>query len=173
MLVDISVLQLALIAIVAVLTSIIGGLAGYGTGALMPLVLVPIVGPEPVVPIIALSALFTNASRAIAFHTAVNWRRAAIVLVLRPRGLGLHDPERPRGHDPDRDRNDRECAGAAPGAAPRVQAGGSCAGGGGGRMEDDRGRDDRRRGYPAFDAVGGRPQRRRRDRDRRCDLDRG
>src|SRR5215813_13843408 len=81
MLAEISVLQLALIAIVAVLTSIIGGLAGYGTGALMPLVLVPIVGPEPVVPIIALSALFTNSSRAIAFRAAINWRCAAIVLV--------------------------------------------------------------------------------------------
>ncbi len=81
MLADISVLQLALIALVAVLTSIIGGLAGYGTGALMPLVLVPIVGPEPVVPIIALSALFTNSSRAIAFRPAINWRCAAIVLV--------------------------------------------------------------------------------------------
>jgi uncharacterized protein len=81
MLADISVLQLALIALVAVLTSIIGGLAGYGTGALMPLVLVPIVGPEPVVPIIALSALFTNTSRAIAFRAAINWRCAAIVLL--------------------------------------------------------------------------------------------
>jgi uncharacterized protein len=77
---DISILQLVLIAAVAVLTSIIGGLAGYGTGALMPLVLVPIVGPEPVVPIIALSALFTNTSRAAAFRTAIDWRRAAIVL---------------------------------------------------------------------------------------------
>src|SRR6516225_8063348 len=81
MLADISVLQLALIALVAVLTSIIGGLAGYGTGALMPLVLVPIVGPEPVVPIIAFSALLTNASRAIAFRAAINWRCVAIVLV--------------------------------------------------------------------------------------------
>ena len=44
----------------ALVASIIGGVAGYGTGALMPLVLVPIVGAEPVVPIIAISALFTN-----------------------------------------------------------------------------------------------------------------
>ena len=41
---------------------VIGGLAGYGTGALMPLVLVPIVGAEPVVPIISLAALFTNSA---------------------------------------------------------------------------------------------------------------
>jgi uncharacterized membrane protein YfcA len=77
---DISIPQLLLIAAVAVITSIVGGLAGYGTGALMPLVLVPIVGPEPVVPIIALSALFTNTSRATAFRAAIDWRRAAIVL---------------------------------------------------------------------------------------------
>jgi uncharacterized membrane protein YfcA len=76
---DISIPHLALIALVAVVTSVIGGLAGYGTGALMPLVLVPIVGPEPVVPIIALSALFTNTSRAIAFRAAIDWRRAGTV----------------------------------------------------------------------------------------------
>ena len=78
---DISFAQFVLIALVAVLTSVIGGLAGYGTGALMPLVLVPIVGPEPVVPIIALSALFTNTSRALAFRAATDWRRCKIVLV--------------------------------------------------------------------------------------------
>src|SRR6478672_4716663 len=76
---DISIPQLTLIAAVAVITSIVGGLAGYGTGALMPLVLVPIVGPEPVVPIIALSALITNTSRAIAFRASINGRCAAIV----------------------------------------------------------------------------------------------
>jgi hypothetical protein len=40
--------------------AIIGGLAGYGTGALMPLVLVPLAGAEPVVPIIAISAIFVD-----------------------------------------------------------------------------------------------------------------
>jgi uncharacterized membrane protein YfcA len=60
---DISLLQLVLVAVVALFASIIGGLAGYGTGALMPLVLVPLVGAEPVVPIIAISAIFTNLSR--------------------------------------------------------------------------------------------------------------
>lgn len=78
---DISLWQLALIAVVATLTSVIGGVAGYGTGALMPLVLVPIVGAEPVVPIIALASLFTNTSRAAAFLRAIAWRQAAVVLV--------------------------------------------------------------------------------------------
>ena len=77
---DISVPQLLLIAGMAVLTSLIGGVAGYGTGALMPLVLVPIVGPEPVVPIIAISAMITNTSRATAFRKLIDRRRALIVL---------------------------------------------------------------------------------------------
>lgn len=78
---DISLAQLALIAGCAVLASLIGGVSGYGSGALMPLVLVPIVGPAPVVPIIALSALFTNTSRTTAFRAHVDWRKALIVVV--------------------------------------------------------------------------------------------
>jgi uncharacterized membrane protein YfcA len=77
---DISISQLLLIAAMGVLTSLIGGVAGYGTGALMPLVLVPIVGPEPVVPIIAISAMITNTSRATAFRKLIDRRRALIVL---------------------------------------------------------------------------------------------
>ena len=77
---DISLTQLLLIAAMAAFASVIGGVAGYGTGALMPLVLVPIVGPEPVVPIIAISALFTNSSRSIAFRPLIDGRRALIVL---------------------------------------------------------------------------------------------
>jgi len=53
---DISLVQLLLVACVALIASVVGGLAGYGTGALMPLVLVPMIGAEPVVPIIAISA---------------------------------------------------------------------------------------------------------------------
>src|SRR5262249_62393743 len=51
------------------------------TGALMPLVLVPIVGAEPVVPILSLSALLTNISRATAFWGFVDGRRALLVLI--------------------------------------------------------------------------------------------
>ena len=78
---DISLTQLLLIAAMGIFASLIGGVAGYGTGALMPLVLVPIVGAEPVVPIIAISALFTNTSRATAFRSRIDWRRTLIVLV--------------------------------------------------------------------------------------------
>lgn len=77
---NVSLAQLALVAGVAMLASVIGGVSGYGTGALMPLVLVPLVGAEPVVPIIAISAMFTNSSRVFAFLKYADWRRAAIVL---------------------------------------------------------------------------------------------
>ncbi|HMA58614.1 MAG TPA: sulfite exporter TauE/SafE family protein [Pseudolabrys sp.] len=75
-----SLAQLLLVAGVALLASIVGGVSGYGTGALMPLVLVPLVGAEPVVPIIAVSAMFTNSSRVFAFLKYADWRRATIVL---------------------------------------------------------------------------------------------
>ncbi len=77
---DISSLQLLLVAAVALFASVIGGLAGYGTGALMPLVLVPLIGAEPVVPIIAISSIFTNLSRFVAYVRYADRRRAMIVI---------------------------------------------------------------------------------------------
>jgi uncharacterized membrane protein YfcA len=77
---DISFWQLIPVAAVALVASIVGGVSGYGTGALMPLVLVPLVGAEPVVPIIAVSAMFTNSSRVFAFSKYADWRRVGIVL---------------------------------------------------------------------------------------------
>jgi uncharacterized membrane protein YfcA len=77
---DISIAQLALIAGAALIASVIGGVSGYGTGALMPLVLVPILGPAPIVPIIALSSIFSNAGRTAAFRRLIDWRRVLIML---------------------------------------------------------------------------------------------
>jgi uncharacterized membrane protein YfcA len=78
---DVSILQLLLVAVVAMFAAVVGGLAGYGTGALMPLVLVPLIGAEPVVPIIAISAIFANLSRATAYFRYVDRRRAVIVIL--------------------------------------------------------------------------------------------
>jgi uncharacterized membrane protein YfcA len=77
---DISILQLLLVAGVALLAAVVGGLAGYGTGALMPLVLVPLIGAGPVVPIIAISSIFTNLSRFVAYLRYADRRRALIVI---------------------------------------------------------------------------------------------
>jgi uncharacterized membrane protein YfcA len=76
----ISLVQFALIAGLALIASVIGGVSGYGTGALMPLVLVPIFGPEPVVPMLSISALLNNASRAGVYRALIDWRRVLIVL---------------------------------------------------------------------------------------------
>ena len=78
---DISLAQLLLVAGVALFAAVIGGLAGYGTGALMPLVLVPLLGAEPVVPIIAISAVFTNLGRTAAYLRHADRRRALIVIL--------------------------------------------------------------------------------------------
>jgi uncharacterized membrane protein YfcA len=77
---DISLPQLMLVAAVALFAAVVGGLAGYGTGALMPLVLVPLIGAEPVVPIIAISSIFTNFGRAAAYFRYADRRRALIVI---------------------------------------------------------------------------------------------
>ncbi len=77
---DISIAQLGLIAGAALIASVIGGVSGYGTGALMPLVLVPILGPAPIVPIIALASVFSNAGRTVAFRRLIDWRRVLIML---------------------------------------------------------------------------------------------
>lgn len=76
----VSLAQFALIAAVALFASIVGGVSGYGTGAVMPLVLVPIFGPEPVVPMLSISALLNNGSRVGVYRHLVDWRRALIVL---------------------------------------------------------------------------------------------
>ena len=77
---NLSLTELVLIVVLAAFSAVAGGVAGYGTGALMPLVLVPIVGAAPVVPIIAVSALFTNSARIVAFRRWLNLRRALIAL---------------------------------------------------------------------------------------------
>jgi uncharacterized membrane protein YfcA len=75
-----SFVQLALVALAALLTAVVGGVAGYGTGLLMPLVLVPIVGAEPVVPIMGLASFIVNLGRVAAFRHVVDVRRSLIVL---------------------------------------------------------------------------------------------
>src|SRR5215203_4556505 len=76
---NISPLELLLVASVALFASTVGGVTGYGSSALMPLVLVPLIGPEPVVPIVSISGLFNNATRAYAFREFVDFKRGLII----------------------------------------------------------------------------------------------
>jgi len=68
-------LPMVMVGLSAYLTAIIGGLAGYGTGLLMPIALVPIVGAAAIVPILAVSGLFNNATRLAVFRDRVAWAR--------------------------------------------------------------------------------------------------
>lgn len=72
--------QYVLVAAVAFAASLLGGVTGYGSGLLLPPILVPVVGAEAVVPIIGLSALFTNGSRLAAYRAGFEPRRAALIV---------------------------------------------------------------------------------------------
>ncbi|QIG48716.1 sulfite exporter TauE/SafE family protein [Nordella sp. HKS 07] len=76
---DVSLPQYALVALAAFIAAIIGGVTGYGTGLLLPPVLVPIIGPQAVVPVIAVAALMTNSSRLLAFRKSFDAPRAFLI----------------------------------------------------------------------------------------------
>ncbi|HEX5091807.1 MAG TPA: sulfite exporter TauE/SafE family protein [Burkholderiales bacterium] len=77
---DVSAAQFVLIGGVAFLASVLGGLAGYGTGIIVPIFLAPVVGLTNVVPVMAVGMLIANASRAIAFWRDIHWPHARRIL---------------------------------------------------------------------------------------------
>jgi uncharacterized membrane protein YfcA len=79
---DMTLFQVAVIVALAAVSAIAGGVSGYGTGALMPLILVPVVGAAPVVPIIAISAMFSNTARVAAFRNFIDGRRVVMALMV-------------------------------------------------------------------------------------------
>lgn len=78
---DLSLAQLLMVAAAAFGAQIVGGIAGYGTGLLMPLILVPLIGAEAVVPVVSLAALISNPTRAITFRKDIDRRKAVIVVL--------------------------------------------------------------------------------------------
>ncbi|WP_426956509.1 TSUP family transporter [Muricoccus radiodurans] len=78
---DPTFLQYGLVAAVAFLAATVAGIAGYGTGLILPPILVPIIGAEAVVPVIGLAAVLLNGSRLIAFRDAFSPRIAALILI--------------------------------------------------------------------------------------------
>lgn len=73
--------EYVLIGIAAFVIATLSGMSGYGTGLMMPLVLVPLIGPQPVVPILAVAAVFNNASRLAAFRDRIQWGRAVEMIL--------------------------------------------------------------------------------------------
>jgi len=78
---DVSAAQFALIGGVAFLAAVLGGLAGYGTGIIVPIFLAPVVGMANLVPVMAVGMLIANASRAIAFWRDIHWPHARRLLI--------------------------------------------------------------------------------------------
>ncbi len=65
----------------AFLAAVLGGLAGYGTGIIVPIFLAPVVGMANVVPVMAVGMLIANASRALAFWRDIHWPHARRILL--------------------------------------------------------------------------------------------
>lgn len=74
--------QIALACLVAFLSSVLGGLSGFGTGLILPVFLVPLVGVTNVVPVMAVAMLFNNGSRVLAFWREIQWSHVRSMLTL-------------------------------------------------------------------------------------------
>ena len=79
---DAQLLQWLLAGVVAFAASILGGLAGYGTGLVLPVVLAPVVGVANVVPVMALAMILNNGSRVAAFRRDIDWPHVRRLLLL-------------------------------------------------------------------------------------------
>jgi uncharacterized membrane protein YfcA len=73
--------QYLAIAVCAFFAQVVGGVAGYGTGLILPLVLVPLIGPEATIPVIALSSIITNPARVFTFREHLNLKAAKTVIL--------------------------------------------------------------------------------------------
>lgn len=79
---SVGIFELALVGVVAVAASILGGLAGYGTGLVLPIFLAPVVGVANIVPVMAVGMAINNASRIAAFRHEIEWRHVGRILLL-------------------------------------------------------------------------------------------
>lgn len=73
---------LALACVVALAASTLGGLSGFGTGLVLPVFLVPVVGVANVIPVMAVAMLLNNGSRVVAFWRDIQWTHVARMLAL-------------------------------------------------------------------------------------------
>lgn len=81
--------QLLLVAFVGGMASIFGGVTGYGSGLILPLVLVPTIGAEATIPVIGISAILNNASRLYAFRNLVDWHKAGLLALVATPGCAI------------------------------------------------------------------------------------
>ena len=77
---DVTLLQYVLVAVSALFAGVLGGIAGYGSGVLVLMVLVPIVGAHVAVPVVSAAAILSNASRLWVFWKECDVKKALVIL---------------------------------------------------------------------------------------------
>jgi uncharacterized membrane protein YfcA len=70
------------VGIVAFAAAVLGGLAGYGTGLILPIVLAPVIGVANIIPVMAVAMMINNASRVLAFRREIAWPHVRRMLLL-------------------------------------------------------------------------------------------
>lgn len=78
----VTLLQPLLVAVVGGGAAVLGGVTGYGTGLILPLVLVPTVGAEATVPIIGAASILNNVSRLYVFRQEIQWRLVGFITLI-------------------------------------------------------------------------------------------
>ncbi len=61
------------VGVVAFGAAVLGGLAGYGTGLILPIALAPVIGVANVIPVMAVAMMINNFSRVLAFRHDIRW----------------------------------------------------------------------------------------------------
>jgi uncharacterized membrane protein YfcA len=61
------------VGVVAFLAAVLGGLAGYGTGLILPVALAPVIGVANIIPVMAVAMMINNGSRVLAFRREIQW----------------------------------------------------------------------------------------------------
>jgi uncharacterized protein len=70
------------VGIVAFAAAVLGGLAGYGTGLILPIALAPMIGVANIIPVMAVAMMINNASRVLAFRHDIRWPHVRRMLLL-------------------------------------------------------------------------------------------
>ncbi|HET7527281.1 MAG TPA: sulfite exporter TauE/SafE family protein [Burkholderiaceae bacterium] len=70
------------VGVVAFLAAVLGGLAGYGTGLVLPIALAPAIGVANIIPVMAVAMMINNASRVLAFRHDIQWPHVRRMLLL-------------------------------------------------------------------------------------------
>jgi|EndMetStandDraft_4_1072995.scaffolds.fasta_scaffold00757_16 uncharacterized membrane protein YfcA len=61
------------VGVVAFAAAVLGGLAGYGTGLILPIALAPVIGVANIIPVMAVAMMINNGSRVLAFRRDIEW----------------------------------------------------------------------------------------------------